>query len=83
MHTEERLLLVDGNGMSVNVSCDAIILVHTVEALGNGEINLPNLSLSVERAHGLNLLTCAPSPHRSMQTSGQTRSGFETLRYRT
>ena len=75
--------MVDGDGMTVDMSCDAAVLIGTVEAPGGGKIKLPNYSHHVERAHGLNLLTCAPSPQRSMQTSGQACFGSETLRYST
>jgi len=72
-----------GDVVKVDVGHDAAILIGTAEGRGNGKINLPNLSLTVEPAYGLNLLTCAPSPHRSMQTSGQEGFGSETLRYGT
>ena len=75
--------MVDGDGMIVDVSCDVVVLIGTVEAPGGGKIKLLNHSHHVERAHGLNLLTFAPSPYRSMQTSGQARFGSETLRYST
>ena len=42
MHTEARLLVVDGDGMTVDVSCDAAVLIGTVEAPGGGKIKLPN-----------------------------------------
>ena len=56
--------MVDGDGMTVDVSCDAAVLIGTVEAPGGGKIKLPNYSHHVERAHGLNLLTCARRRHR-------------------
>ena len=83
LHSEARLLVVDGDGTIVDVSCDVVVLIGTVEAPGGGKIKLLNHSHHVERAHGLNLLTFAPSPYRSMQTSGQARFGSETLRYST
>ena len=83
LHAEARLLVVDGDGTIMDMSCGAAILIGTVEGPGNGKINLPNLSLTVEPAHGLNLLTCTPSPRRSMQTSAQAVFGSETLWYGT
>ena len=76
-------MVLAGDVVKVDVGRDAAVLIGTVEGRGNGNINLPNLSLTVELAHGVLLLTSAASPRRSMETSGQARMGYETLRYYT
>ena len=83
MHAEARFLVLASDVVKVDVGRDAAVLIGTVEGRGNGNINLPNLSLTVEPAHGLNLLTCTLSPRRSMQTSGQAGFGSDTLWYGT
>ena len=80
VHTEARFLVLANDRFKVDISRDAAVLIGTVEGRGNGNINLPNLSLTVELAHGLLLLTSAASPRRSTETSVQARMGYETLR---
>jgi hypothetical protein len=83
VHAEGRFLVLASDVVKVNVGRDAAVVIGTVKPPPHGNIKLPNLSFTVELAHGLLLLTCAASPRRSTETSGQGSSGYETLKYYT
>ena len=80
MHAEAKFLVLASDVVKVDVRRNAAILIGTVKPPHHGNINLPNLSFTVEPAHGLLLLTSAASPRRSTETSVQARMGYETLR---
>ena len=64
LHAEARLLVLAGDVVKVDVGRDTAVLIDTVKPPPYGNIKLPNLSFTVELAHGLILLTCAASPRR-------------------
>ena len=75
--------MLAGNVFKVDVGCDAAVLIGTIKPAPHGNIMHPNLFFTVELVHRLILLTCAASPRRSTETSGQASSGYETLKYNT
>ena len=56
--------MLAGDVVKVDVGRDTAVLIDTVKPPPYGNIKLPNLSFTVELAHGLILLTCAASPGR-------------------
>ena len=73
--------MLAGNVVIEDAGCDAAVVIICIKPRHSCNIKLSNIVLDVQLTHGPKLLSCAPSPHRSMETYVHATFGYDTLRW--
>ena len=78
LHAETRLLVLAGNVATDDAGSDAGAVILCIKPHHGCNIKLSNLFRYVQLTHVPNMLSCAPSPRMSMETSVEVTFGYDT-----
>ena len=78
LHAETSLLVLAGNVAIDDAGSDAGAVILCIKPHHGCNIKLSNLFRYVQLTHVPNMLSCAPSPRMSMETSVEVTFGYDT-----